>query len=192
MPKREYKRMTREVVMGIMHLVGDCLLTEAEACARIGVNNSAFSKWKTRYQNNEWVQERLAIMRGRKIEKLVNRIEKSAMGKDVKPDWRAAAYMLERVAPERFGTKQVETTTNTNMNVQVMLDSVRRVFATTPAETPCVTVQPLLPAPGANVPDAEIVEPKPKRTIPKRKLKNSEILNDQSFKKLKSDMSGML
>lgn len=153
--------------MAIVKLISSRLLTEQEACAKLGHRYETWLRWKAKNENNEVVQELLAEGRADVLDRCLTRIEKSMDGQDVKqPDWRAAAWIAEKTAPERFGSKQVEAVQNNTLNVQVMLDSVRRVFANASS----APAQALLSAPADNVLD---VEEKPlksaRRGIPKRK-----------------------
>ena len=159
----EYHRITKELCLAMVKLVGRRMLFESEACAMLGINRDSWQKWKSRHRNNEWVKQQIEKMRGEKIDKALERIEKSADGEDLKqPDWRAAAWIAEKTSPERFGSRQIEPVQNNTLNVQVMLDSVRRVFA----RAPSAPARALLPAPDDNVVD---VEERPRRAIPRRK-----------------------
>jgi hypothetical protein len=80
------------------------MLTESEACRRLGVKPRTWFDWKSRAGRNQKFADLLEAYRADRIESLIDRIEKSANGIDVKyPDFRAALALLKITDQRRFG-----------------------------------------------------------------------------------------
>ena len=79
-------------------------LTESESCHRLGIKPQQWFAWKSRHKRSEKFAELLEAYRADRIEHLIERIEKSADGVDVKfPDFRAALALLKFQDQKRFG-----------------------------------------------------------------------------------------
>ena len=79
-------------------------LTESESCHRLGIKPQQWFAWKSRHKRSERFAELLEAYRADRIEHLIERIEKSADGVDVKfPDFRAALALLKFQDQKRFG-----------------------------------------------------------------------------------------
>lgn len=142
------------------------MLTETEACRRLGIRPKAWFDWKARANRVEKFAELLEAFRADRIEQLIDRIEKSAKGEDLKfPDWRAALALLKITDQKRFGDAPAgDPHPPAVMNVSVMLDAVRRVYA----QQDVVDVKALPLGAGNAKPEAIKAIAAP-RCIPKRK-----------------------
>lgn len=90
------------------------MLTESEACRRLGIRPRAWFDWKSRCGRTQKFADLLEAYRADRIEGLIDRIEKSADGVGLKfPDWRAAFALLKITDLKRFGeSAPAETTVN--------------------------------------------------------------------------------
>jgi hypothetical protein len=81
------------------------MLTESEACRRLGIKPRTWFDWKSRCGRDEKFSAMLEAYRARRFEGLIERIEASAEGTGgVKyPDWRAALALLKIGDQKRFG-----------------------------------------------------------------------------------------
>jgi hypothetical protein len=106
------------------------MLTETESCRRLGIRPKAWFDLKARSNRVEKFAELLEAFRADRIEQLIDRIEKSAKGEDLKfPDWRAALALLKITDQKRFGDTPVgDLHPPAVLNVNVMLDAVKRVY----------------------------------------------------------------
>jgi len=107
------------------------MLSETESCRRLGIKPRTWFDWKSRARRNEKFDELLEAFRADRIEQLINRIEKSANGEDLKyPDWRAALALLKITDQKRFGdSPATDANPPASVCVNVMVDAIRRVYA---------------------------------------------------------------
>jgi hypothetical protein len=85
-------------------LCARCQLTESEAARRLDLNPQTWFKWKSLHSRSEKFGGLIEKFRSERITKLIERVEKSAEGIDVKfPDFRAAMALLGIIDRKRFG-----------------------------------------------------------------------------------------
>ena len=109
------------------------MLTESEACRRLGIKPRTWFDFKSRAGRTQQFGDLLEAYRADRIEGLIDRIEKSANGIGVKyPDFRAALALLKITDQRRFGdSPAVEINTG---QTRVMIaaggeDNLRRLVA---------------------------------------------------------------
>ena len=129
------------------------MLTESEACRRLGIKPRTWFDFKSRAGRNQQFSDMVEAYRAQRIEQLIERIEKSADGDGVKfPDWRAALALLKITDQRRFGdSPAVEiNTVNQSVTLQVLGgdDGLRRQIATWAGEA--AKLLPSGPEPGAS------------------------------------------
>ena len=113
------------------------MLTESEACRRLGIKPRTWFDWKSRAGRTQKFSDLLEAYRANRIESLINRIENSANGIDVKyPDFRAALALLKITDQKRFGdSPPVQGAPPAVVSVNIMHDTLKRLFA------PAITVE---------------------------------------------------
>ena len=107
------------------------MLTESEACRRLGIKPRTWFDFKSRAGRTQQYADLLEAYRADRIEGLIDRIEKSANGIDVKyPDFRAALALLKITDQKRFGdSPTAETTTTNNFLIAGGGEQVRKLIA---------------------------------------------------------------
>jgi hypothetical protein len=107
------------------------LLTEAESCRRLGVNPATWRNWKSRNRNDEKFAALLEEHRAGRLDLLIEAIENSAVGKNIRqPDWRAAQFLLAVSDRQRFNpSASLElSAVPAQVNVSVIAELSRLVF----------------------------------------------------------------
>jgi hypothetical protein len=114
------------------------MLTESEACRRLAIKPRTWFDWKCRAGRNQKFADLLEAYRADRIESLIDRIEKSANGIDVKyPDFRAALALLKITDQRRFGdSPAVEIAMNQTVTLAAFCgeDGLRRQIEQTCAD----------------------------------------------------------
>ena len=118
------------------------MLTESEACRRLGINPRRWFDWKTRHSRAEKFAALLEEFRAGRIDSLIAKIEASADGIGLKgPDWRAAAFLLSVSDKHRFGTQADITPAPTQppmISEKVLLAVLDKLFV--PSAKPVVEI----------------------------------------------------
>ena len=109
-------------------------LNESEACSQVGIESNAWRHYKIRHA---WAKrlfdKRLEKHRAKKISQMIDRVERSANGLDIKqPDFRAALAFLKIIDRERYGEGMTQCGVTNNSNAVVIAcggeDGLRRVI----------------------------------------------------------------
>lgn len=112
-PKRPKKRISEEDVRMMAGLVAK-RIDEKGACLMLGIKPQSWYNWKTHAKNNSRFAESLTHVREAKLNACIEAIDEAGDGnadKGQRPDWRAKAWLAERVlAPERYQQKAAEPT----------------------------------------------------------------------------------
>ena len=104
-PKR--RKLTHLDLEAVAEKVIKSKLTETEACRLLDINLSQWWVFKSRKKNTPQFESICARIRGSTIENAMQTIEDCGNGIGMKqPDWRAHAFRLQVIAPERFSTQQ--------------------------------------------------------------------------------------
>lgn len=120
-------------------------ITETGACLLLNIKPETWMVWKTRNKNSARFEKVLHRVRETKIDATLKQIdeagdewEREYIGKDgevrsikVKGDWRAKAWIAERVlAPERFADRRNENaaTGQPVVQVNVIAEGLKRVY----------------------------------------------------------------
>jgi len=139
----------------IARLIATRKLTETEACLTLGITPNVFFRWKQRHKNQTNIDTLITRMRADKIQGLIDNIENVGNGIGVKQrDWRASAWIAERVAPEKFNLNKDNSTAQApTVNIQIMSDALKRIYSTQDSTNqiselnspPCQTVRRFIP-----------------------------------------------
>ena len=91
--------------------------SESEACRLLNIRPQSWFSWKSRHKRSEKFAALLEKFRAGRIHDLITQIETvadvdKAKAAGVRFDWRAAAYLLALIDPQRFSTSR-------NVSVQV-------------------------------------------------------------------------
>lgn len=101
MPRR---KIDATCIAEVAQLCAKKMLTESEACRKLNIKPRTWFDWKSRCGRTGKFAELLEAYRADRIESLIDRMEKSANGVDLKyPDWRAALALLKIIDQRRFG-----------------------------------------------------------------------------------------
>lgn len=113
---RAGSRITARTVAEIARI---CALyhSESEACRLLNIRPQSWFSWKSRHKRSEKFAALLIKFRAGRIHDLITQIETvadvdKAKAAGVRFDWRAAAYLLALIDPQRFSTSR-------NVSVQV-------------------------------------------------------------------------
>lgn len=115
----------------IARLVATRKCTEQDACIALSINPLSWKAYKGKHKREPAFSDLVTRMREHKIDGMVSLIEASAVGEGLKQrDWRAGAWIAERLAPERFAQVKSDTPAVTNnLNVTVMSDTLKRIYS---------------------------------------------------------------
>jgi hypothetical protein len=124
------RKITTATIAGMAKLVAK-MLTESEACRRLGIKPQAWFDFKARGKNDEKWNELLEAYTAHRVEALIDRVEDSAYGLNgVKyPDFRAALALLKFTDKKRFGDSPVEITNQTITIDKHCLAGLRMAYA---------------------------------------------------------------
>ena len=101
------RKLTLIDVEAIAKLVCRSKLTETEACHTLDILPQQWWIFKQRSRISTKFDSLIARIRGTTIENAMQTIEDCGNGIGMKqPDWRAHAFRLQVIAPERFSTQQ--------------------------------------------------------------------------------------
>jgi hypothetical protein len=120
-------------------------LTETDACAHLGIKFDSWRAFKCRGKNKARFINALARLKSAKVEAMVADIE-AARDKLGQPDWRARAWLLERVfSHDTIGRKEseVQQTVSGQVTHKIEIDgALKKIFGD---EEPAidVTAEPL-------------------------------------------------
>ena len=103
-PKR--RKLTLQDAQAVAALVIDEKQTEREACLNLNINPEQWTVWKCRHKQSAMFEALCTRMRGAEIGHSMRQIKNCGDGVGMKqPDWRAHAFRLSALAPERFGAQ---------------------------------------------------------------------------------------
>ena len=104
-PKR--RKLTQTDLEAVADKVIRSKLTETEACRVLDINVNQWWVFKARKGKTPQFDSLCSRIRGATIENAMQTIEDCGNGIGMKqPDWRAHAFRLQVIAPERFATNQ--------------------------------------------------------------------------------------
>ena len=129
LPPYRRAKITFQDAEHIAKEVSELHLTESEAALRIGIQPVQWFRWKEKKGNNPKYGIMLTRMKANAIAQCTSRISKSAEGIDCKqPDWRAAAWRVERLAPERFANQAQSTAPQVTVQIGIIHEQLKRVI----------------------------------------------------------------
>jgi hypothetical protein len=165
---RAGSRITPRTVAEIARI---CALShsESEACRLLNIRPQSWFSWKSRHKRSEKFGALLEKFRAGRIYDLITQIETAgdvdkAKAAGVRFDWRAAAYLLALIDPQRFSTSRnisVEVNALHQSSIVVACggeENLRKLISMY-AEQPRAQVEP--PAPPAAVVDCPPVQSLP-------------------------------
>lgn len=166
------RKLINEDIEAIARLCATRKLTETEACLVLDINPQQWTVFKSRNRRNEVFNTLITRLKGQKIETLINRIESASDDMEIptakgtmlkRGDWRAAAWITERIAPERFALQQsAEQAPAPIINVAVMSDTLKRIYDVQQAITGEINGKPCQDSPKLinNAPRTKVLIPK--------------------------------
>jgi hypothetical protein len=120
--RQRTRKLTEADLEAIASLIVDCGLTETEAAIHCGFKPQSLWDFKTKHKGASKYSEAIARLRGASLQRIVTSI-KAAGTPDADPasrkraDWRALAWIAEKItAPDRLGQQPTPTTTTTTNN----------------------------------------------------------------------------
>ena len=103
-PKR--RKLTLQDAEAVVELVIGSKCSEREACLNLDINSDQWRSWKAKHHRADTFDAMCARMRGAEIDHSMQMIKNCGDGVGMKqPDWRAHAFRLGAIAPERFGAQ---------------------------------------------------------------------------------------
>jgi hypothetical protein len=106
--------------------------TERDACLHLGLNPAQWDSYKSKKRRKEGFDILLAKLKEAKLEGLIDNIDEVGRGIGVKQrDWRASAWIAERIAPERFALQANHgsvSPTATIVNIQLVAASLDKLL----------------------------------------------------------------
>ena len=129
--KGKVRKLTTIDLNEVARLVATRKMTETDACIMLDIKPSRWFDFKSRNRHSTEFSDAIIRMRENKICGMVDLIEDSANGIGIKQrDWRAGAWIAERLAPERFAqVKSDAPAVTNNLNVVVMSDTLKRIYS---------------------------------------------------------------
>jgi hypothetical protein len=92
------RQINESVLFSIAFLCSNYKLSEAQACKILGVSHSSFISYLDRESKNEEFSAFIDRCRAERIVQLVDSIDKAGKGgENHRPDWRAHAFLLEKL-----------------------------------------------------------------------------------------------
>ena len=129
------RRITKADIKDIANLVVKYRMNETEACLECGINPKQWSLFKHRHKTSATFEELINGIRARNLRNCLDSIDEAGNTREYESvnkkgeqvtltkfgDWRAKAWIAERVlAPERMGQQQ-QTVNATQVNVYAQL-----------------------------------------------------------------------
>ena len=138
------RKIDAAIVAGMAKLVAK-MLTESEACRRLDIKPRTWFDFKSRAKHSQQFADLVEAYRAGRIEGLIDRIEKSAQGVDVKyPDFRAALALLKITDQRRFGDSPIVDNTIHQSSVVIQLggeEQLRKLIESVYSKRKQVTVE---------------------------------------------------
>ena len=130
-PKR--RKLTLMDAEALAQLVIGDKMTEVEACLNLGIHNGQWRNWKDRHKHSATFETLCARLRGSEIQHSMRTIKACGDGIGMKqPDWRAHAFRLQVIAPERFSPQQQApqqpASSVSDQAIQLLCDMARKVY----------------------------------------------------------------
>lgn len=156
------RKVTKQDVEEIARLMATRRLTETGCCLIRGISDKQWWNWKSKGRNKEKFTDLFTRIRESKLDLLVERIENASEDAEIsvgdkivtkRGDWRAAAWLTEKIAPERFA-QQINQSIEKPQN-PLMLDAMKRVYAT-------VSLPPAIPERSSAAPQQDVPPASPR------------------------------
>lgn len=138
------RKVTKQDVEEIARLMATRRLTETGCCLIRGIGEKQWWNWKSKGRNKEKFTDLFTRIRESKIDLLVERIENASEDADIsvgdkiitkRGDWRAAAWLTEKIAPERFA-QQINNKGEESKSNPILMDMMKRVFSNASEASP--------------------------------------------------------
>jgi len=137
---RTGSRITARTVAEIARI---CALShsESEACRLLNIRPQSWFSWKSRHKRSEKFGALLEKFRAGRIHDLIKQIEAAAnvdkaKAAGVRFDWRAAAYLLAIIDPQRFSTAR-------NVSVEINAPHQSSIAVACASWLPCTAGNPV-------------------------------------------------
>ena len=127
------RKLTLQDAEAIAKLVCESKVTEKEACEILDIVPQQWWIFKQRKNVTPQFERYISRIRGSAIEDAMSRIKACGDGIGMKrPDWRAHAFRLQVIAPERFSPQQQApqqpASSVSDQAIQLLCDMARKVY----------------------------------------------------------------
>lgn len=125
-------RITKPEVEDICKLMAENRLTEREALLHLNIKEGHWRVWKHTQKNSQEFADLIEKIKAAKIVNMMQKVEDAGNGVNMKqPDWRANAWLLERVLdPERFGNQNKPAPApQININMGLLDSTLDKIFS---------------------------------------------------------------
>jgi hypothetical protein len=114
-PISNRRRLSVTEIEAVCRLIAEKRFTDREACAKCGINERTWFRWKQKSKNDVRFSALIERLRGERLNTIIDRIDDASIGKGMKqPDWRAAAWLAQVIDRERYGDQRVISSNVTN------------------------------------------------------------------------------
>lgn len=135
-PKRA-RKLSKQDIQAVADCIATMKLTELEACLHLGIKPKQFNLWKNRHKNLASFEDIIARTRAHDIAGLVNKIRRAGDDQEIelpngriankRGDWRAPAWILERIAPQ-FAPQPANATPQVTVQIGIIHEQLKRVI----------------------------------------------------------------
>ena len=136
-PKRA-RKLTNQDIQAIADCVATMKLTETEACLHLGIKPHQWKVWKSRGKHSATFETIIARTRANDIAGLVNKIRRAGDDQEIelpngriankRGDWRAPAWILERVAPQFAPVNNANAAPAVTVQIGIIHEQLKRVI----------------------------------------------------------------
>lgn len=153
-PTKRARRITPDIITEMARLMATRKVDERGACLMLEIKPESWAVWKCRQGNRLRFDNLFLRLRETKIDGLIHRIESASLDAEMmhgdklitrRGDWRAAAWIAEKIAPERFA--QQTNIQQSNREIPTLsIEAMKRVYASEASSPPSPFLLPAAPA----------------------------------------------
>ena len=157
------RKLNSTDLKAVAELVINSKLTETEACRVLNINVQQWWVFKSRKKNTPEFESICSRIRGFTIQNAMQTIEDCGNGIGMKqPDWRAHAFRLQVIAPERFSPQQQApqqpASSVSDQAIQLLCDMARKVYGELGDSTKPKQIGPIVEVESASTTDVKQVD----------------------------------
>lgn len=124
-------KLTFADLEAIARLVGEKRLSETQACLQLGISHNQWRVFKHNTKSFDKFSELVDKIRGARLSTIIDRIDDASLGIGMKqPDWRAAAWIAEKIVAHDILTPKQEMVQPPApiINIALMQQVVKKTF----------------------------------------------------------------